>query len=782
MIHALFFISPVLVAFGLGFLLFRGLALRHLIRNDWRIHWAFSTVLVGLLFIIIAEIAGAFNAFSRPWIIGAWLAVDLLLAVAVGRLLQLKTKADWLALVNPAPHWRAMMQRHSRASLALWTGAVVWIGALGLLALHAPTTVWDCQTYHMPRVMQWIQQKNLAHFATNFPSQDDHAPAAEIQAATLALLDGSDYPVNLSQWWALLTCAILAGFLAEELWKFSTPGRSEVDPKTGALCGAFVGIMVLTLPNAAQQAITTQSDLLAALWIVLAVSFGFLLMQEPKNRFYLFGIAGALSLGVATKSTTFIFAAPWLAVLGLIFLWKRSPRPIIELTAALLIFTLPINAPWMVRNWKVFGRPLSAESTFETTTSRGIRPANVAANVLRNLSFYTRTESESVTGLCNKTLSGLYSITREPLYDANFVVEDYAFEFPKPSKISYGDGFGTCFLPMLILLSLALFPFQFKRRAFVSGYMAVIFLGFILLCALLKWQPWNARFHFPYLFFSIPVVGIVLVRAVQSFGPLAISIVLTGNALLAMLFNLSYPIIYPTFREISREKQYFAFPSMQGYYGIATDISRDIVGVGCTNVFLKSKKDSWEYPLWVCLREAGFKGTIHHVMVENQTAPLGATNWAAPRSVLVGMDEEISQAATAYPLLIRYGVWMVRYPAPAPEERTKLLDGCLTGSGFNAPGPSMAQIRARVVDDHGQPASNIPFQISVHSLSSRVRFPSNTFEITFPVQPGDFQIRIKRIRSQNSPIGGIAFSDLEFYTKHVNPGAIGFKQGDEPLF
>ncbi len=199
-----------------------------------------------------------------------------------------------------------MMTRHSPTSLTLLTGGLVWIGALGVLALQAPTTVWDCQTYHMPRVMQWIQQKNLAHFPTNDVNQDDRAPAAEIQEATLAVMEGNDHPVNLPQWWALLTCAIMAGFLAQELWKFSSPNRTEADPKTAALCEAFTWVLVLTLPDAALQGFTTQNDLLTALWVVLAVSFGFLFIQEPKNRLYMLGIAGALSVGIATKSTTLI--------------------------------------------------------------------------------------------------------------------------------------------------------------------------------------------------------------------------------------------------------------------------------------------------------------------------------------------------------------------------------------------------------------------------------------------------------------------------------------------
>jgi hypothetical protein len=51
----LFDLSPLWVCFGCGWLFFQGLAARNFISKDARVSWAFTVLLMGFLYVFIAE-------------------------------------------------------------------------------------------------------------------------------------------------------------------------------------------------------------------------------------------------------------------------------------------------------------------------------------------------------------------------------------------------------------------------------------------------------------------------------------------------------------------------------------------------------------------------------------------------------------------------------------------------------------------------------------------------------------------------------------------------------
>ncbi len=182
-----------------------------------------------------------------------------------------------------------------------WAG-IGFLLALGVFSVAMPTTVWDAQTFHLPRVMHWLQARDVEAYATNIPRQIEYPPGVEMMIAQGMLLAGNDRAANLPQWFGLLTCAILAGFLARKLY-VEGAGRSGTRE-------AAAGDVVATMPGAAAQSMSSLCDLVATMWTMAAVALGWLWFADTRNRFYGAGCAAAVALAIGAKVTTALYAAP----------------------------------------------------------------------------------------------------------------------------------------------------------------------------------------------------------------------------------------------------------------------------------------------------------------------------------------------------------------------------------------------------------------------------------------------------------------------------------------
>ncbi len=218
-------LAPVGVCFLICFLLARIAGGRNRIVRDWRLYWTFASLATGAILILIAEIASAFDSLDRVTVAMAWLGVDaaLLCLIAwkfkadVREILLLGEEGSGLgALIQIVKHGIAELDRPTRWLYGLGLGFAL---LLGVISLQAPTFVWDCKTYHVPRILNWVQDKSLRPFPTSDIRRVAYAPGAEIASTILYILDDSDRPINLPSWFAVLTSAILASFVTELLAK-----------------------------------------------------------------------------------------------------------------------------------------------------------------------------------------------------------------------------------------------------------------------------------------------------------------------------------------------------------------------------------------------------------------------------------------------------------------------------------------------------------------------------------------------------------------------------------
>ncbi len=438
-------LAPVLLCFLLCFLLARITAGRNLIVRDWRLQWMFAALVVGLLVILIAEITGAFESFDGITVALAWIGVD----AAIVWLIAVKFRTDLVQLASAGADKAASLLNNSshRAEAVVPDRVARWLYGtgvgfalfLGVISLQAPAFVWDCKTYHVPRVLAWVQDKSLRPFPTSDIRRVAYAPGAEIASATLYLLDGSDRPINLPSWFSVVTSAILAGFLTEVLLKlFGERTARQWPPETPTRAGALAFILVLTIPEGLIQAISTENDFVAAMWNLSIACMTVLFIREPRNLLYAAGISLSVALGICTKVTTFISATPFLlGVFGLLA-WRRFYGPAFKLAGVLVLAVALVNAPWWMRNERVFGHFLGPVSVNAANVNPSFGLDRDLANIFRNLCLYTATPLPLVTDALNGALRLLVACTgtarwmiqtaSSPYQDGRFTLH---FAFPR---------------------------------------------------------------------------------------------------------------------------------------------------------------------------------------------------------------------------------------------------------------------------------------------------------------------------------------------------------------
>ena len=724
-------LAPVWVCFLLCFLLARIAAGRNQIMRDWRLYWIFAALANGVFIVLIAELAGAFDSLDRPTVAVTWTAMD---AALLG-LIAWKFKEDVIEMASIGVEGGLFqrMSRKFRSAVSSCDRATRWLyglGAgfglvLGFISLQAPTFVWDCKSYHVPRILNWAQDKNLRPFPTSDIRRVAYNPGAEIASATLYLLDGSDRPINLPSWFSVITSAILASFVTELLIKLfnERTGRGWSQEKA-RLAAAFSFLLVLTIPEGLVQAISTENDFGAALWNLSLACMTVLFLRQPGNLAYAAGIGLSLALGICTKASTFISAAPFLAGAFALLAWRRFHGSALKLAAITVVAVTLINAPWLMRNYNVFGRLLGPVSISAANVNPSFSPDRGMANIVRNLSLYTATPSATLTQALNNVVRALVFCTGRPLNDPASVVpyrdnrEVTHFFLQGPAVISNGDGLGNVHA-WLVLCALLILPGIPLRNA-LGFHAAGACVGFGLSCVYLRWHPWLFRYHITYFVLAIPIVAIALVAIARRAFIFLMALLCLANAGLALAYNFQYPVYVSLFK-LTREQNQFG--SDLRLYDSYVALAEDIVERGCTNVLLKCETYNFDYGLWVCLQDRGYHGTIREFMVQNETARLG--HWEmtpGTAMVFIGSRPPNTLAADmggrAQPLLeigYYFGTVTAVFPSPFAgnwkrlvglDNHAELSFGLFGANGIGPDKPAEIYFSCKPVDRHGLPLTN----------------------------------------------------------------------------
>lgn len=509
------------------------------------------------------------------------------------------------------------VRRRSTARFNLTSLVIcVYVATLAVVALVAPPNTWDSMTYHMSRVMHWIQNESVAHYPTNIPRQLQLSPGAEFIILQLQLLSGGDRLANLPQWLAMLGSLLGTWLIAIRLGA----GRR------GRL---LTVVFCLTIPMEMLQATSTQIDCVLAFWLVCATWVLLEIRDDPRDFNTLFGSAlfgAAFGMALLTKSTAFLYGPPLLAWFGWVLVrrdGRRFWRPVV-LAATL---ALSLNAGFFVRNYRLFGFPLGDPGLVRHVSNSSRGASVIASNLVRNLAVHANLPIPGIIRGATDLVRRTHQVTGIDPDDPSSTYPGTNFHIHGPFHLEDVAGCGVHLILILasIVLCMAAPP---ACRARLLAYAANWTAGFLIFCLYLKWQPWNARLHLPLFVLFSPLVGATLAMFLSR---RVVGALVCGLLILAvpyLVFNHSRaivqlrPLLGPK-NLVAADRHTLLFinrPDLQRPY---EELARSIGASGCERVGLVTGVDDWEYPLWVLLKDyASRLPRIEHVNVGNVSSTL----------------------------------------------------------------------------------------------------------------------------------------------------------------
>ncbi len=550
-----------------------------------------AAVAWGAIVVLITESLSSVRILTPTAIFLSWIAcslIALILGIPASRLCRCRSEAPTAKSAGMAK-WRALVS----------TLAMLAILAAVVGAISAPSNP-DSMTYHLVRVMHWIQNRSVMHYATGDLTQLYHGPWAEFAILHLQLLTNGDRFAFGVQWWAMAVCAVGASLLAEQL------GSS----RRGAMLAT---VFVMTAPATVLQAYSTQNNLVVSAWLICAAVAMLRLSQNSKRDqsasinvpqslaiAVLFG--ASIGLAVLTKGTAYLFGLP--LVLWFVAVCARHGGrhgSALVLVAGIVACTL--NACHWSRNWRSFGSVLMPSDQATVFRNSQVTPRLIAANAVNNLSLELRTGIPPIDSSIRHAAARIQQLLSVKGEDPRIALHGHSLSL-LPRRGFNEDIAGNPIHLIILLGAMGVIVVRAaKRTVRIEAVLLTVAVvsGFLLFSAFVKWQMFHCRLHLPLLILAAPLVGIVFDRIGDRLATQAAAWGLTCVAFGIIVLNPGHPLLgrRSIFRT-PRESQYFSLrPGLYEPYRRGADI---LTAHGCNQIGITSGP-VWEYPLWIMLRD-----------------------------------------------------------------------------------------------------------------------------------------------------------------------------------
>jgi len=563
--------------------------------------------------------------------------------------------------------------------------AIALILVLTLItAIYSPPNNFDSMTYHMARVVHWIQNQSVRFYPTVITRQNYSMPLAEYMIMHLQILSQSDLYANLVQWSAFVLLILLVGKIADSL---------GVSRRSRYLSGLFVA----ALPIGILESSSTQNDMLTAFF---CVSFGYYLLGLMKNGSWSDALLSGISFGLAllTKGTAYIYCAGIgipLVVFGMLTFQRTKWVPLIQKLVLLVLLGLAINTPFYIRNLDLYGNPLSTETgkiQVDHLSVKGLY-ANLVRNASVNFAVPVPTVNEKMTIFLRKHLGDLADAPEFTFQSSNYEIKYLINE----------DQAGNLIQTLLMIPLFGVSVLWFRKKEFsLFAWTAAMLLCILLFSLLIKWQPWGSRLQLAIFALAAPLFGAMMDRLSRlAFINLVVVLSLAFYSLPYLFLNATRPLvplfaksaslrsnrvkrffsdrpdlyheyselIAPFYKDISifhtdRDRLYFA--SQLSFHDDYQEITDILLNLDDDMIGLATGANDWEYPLWV-LTDQHFGSQdilFENVDVRNQTAQLSLSGDELPLYIVATNHADLAS--------LRGDGYQIMYDTPTVDLLVKI--------------------------------------------------------------------------------------------------------------
>ncbi len=568
-----------------------------------------------LFLFALTEALSAVHGMRFRFLVTAWGVLDvlllLLLAVQCRKLGVTAKSAGKGVLAAGKRGWQRLGEaKYFAILLAAGTAA------LGLSLLTTPNN-WDSMTYHLPRIAYWAQNRSVAHYATNSIRQIASPVLAEfVNLHVYILCRGHDLLFNLLQGLSYITCAVIVGGIAEKL---------SCDRKFRFLAM----LLYMSMPIAFAEALTTQVDNFAAVWLLF---FVYRLLDytdqtksmrfDTKTVFQVGTLGLCVAWGYLAKPSVcvgMVVFACWL--LAVCIRRKDSLRDLAGIfVSALPCVALPMT-PEILRNFQTFGSYASPSAGAAQLVGT-LQPAYLFVNMVKNLSFNLPTplvkDGDEIFAKIAVKAAELLHVELDA-----WTISEKGREYSLHEAGNYGCD--TAVNPIVLWLFLfcvlwALLRFgKTQWEGCRRGYFWAAALSFVIFCAVLRWEPFVSRYMVGYLALLCPMIaaGIQMWTEGERGRPWRWGMLGAAGFLCVMeIVSLSH-YYYDICKGPAGSRPYGYFTARWDELGSYAALTDEIKSRGYESAGLYlMKADDFEYPLWEMLDGC----RLEHIRVSNETA------------------------------------------------------------------------------------------------------------------------------------------------------------------
>ena len=484
--------------------------------------------------------------------------------------------------------------------------------------------------YHLPRIVQWIGNGSVHNYPTIDRQQLGMPPMAEFAMLHLNLLYGTDGLVNLVQWLGYVGSILGVSLLVKELGG---------DRKTQV----FGAVLTATLPTALLGASGPKNDNVLTYWIVVTV-YLLLMWRREQSWWTALAIGVSGSLAAFTKGTAYTLM-PFL-LLGCWMTWDgRARRRFAIALPAFALILVSVCGPLWVRNYQMAGSIMGlryfdggGSDEARKYANSGLSPTQAFAGVLRNISLESSLPSDEandvLTHVFRKTIQAVGVDPDDPRQMTHWQT---GAPIPFFARWTYRDEILSAnqWAFLLFLLACVVYLFSYKKMRKDWGWLAFGALGsFVLYSALLRWAPWNARYHLPVLAIGAAFTALVLTRVSPAVVIRTVMFVLLLASLPLALMNDMRPWLNKhgkpdALLTMSRDDVYFLDGHSQ-FAASSIKVAHSVTVKACKSIGLDATILHYEYPVMAMIRNDDPSHTFQYLAIENPT-----TEYANPAASTV---------------------------------------------------------------------------------------------------------------------------------------------------
>jgi len=479
----------------------------------------------------------------------------------------------------------------SKGQVGVFALAVALTVLPALSAIFAPPSNWDSMTYHLPRITHWLSQGSLDHYQTYIARQLYLNPGHEIILAHGVGLGGSDRYAGLLNSVALFVAMVASAGIALRVG--------------GGLFAQLAAVVVMgTIPMGILQASTTQNDLLHGLFLTAAL-LGMIIVRQGLGPFADTLMWLSIGLALLTKGLSFI----WVPAIALVaFPWRNclSSRGIKRVALGMLVVLL-LNSGFWLRNVVSFGHPLAPVGEgpikFAQYPVEKVSFATLVSSLARNIFLHSNTPITDLGPHLHPGLEWLHAQLELDPSDSSTTLGGTHFGMAEPTRIhedlagngsTLALGFFSCFL----LCGMA----RIRRRTVLSSGLPVLaaLFGAVLMCAVLRWQPWGSRLQLPLFMVAAPGIAALLSSVLSPLCSIPLFLLLLWVAGPYWINNELRPLIGSN-SIVTGDDDVERYRAQIHLHDEFTHVEKQLRAIGCRRVGIVLSEDDWEHGLFASL-------------------------------------------------------------------------------------------------------------------------------------------------------------------------------------